>query len=115
MTNEIPDATDHAMDATEGHPDEELSGFVSEDDRPEHNIADEQQDAAPGRETENNPGGLGATPTAPVSPDEDPETVDDPEDRLDGTLRNIDGLAPGAGVPPEDVSEYSDSNENEAS
>lgn len=90
-----------------GHPDEELSGLVSEDDRPAENIADEQQDGAPGAEVENNPAGLGSTPASPGSPDQDPDSVPDADDRLDGTRRNIDGLAPGTGVPPEDVSEYS--------
>lgn len=94
-------------------PAEELGGFVSEEGRPEHNIADEQQEGTPQSELIDDGAGHQGTRDESLAekPDDDGETLPDAEKRIDATRRNIDGLAPGTGVPPEDVSGYAKSPE----
>jgi hypothetical protein len=87
---------------------ERLSGWVSEDGRAPHNIADDLDDGTPAVEPEGPPAYGSAEPPVVEEHDEDPEALPWTPDHLDATRRNIE-LRGGTGIPPEDLSEYSES------
>lgn len=83
---------------------DKLSGLVSEEGRPAENIAD-TQDGSLEKPAGAGPGG--GPDLAAAEHDHDPDTRPDADEQLDGTRRQIAGIAGGAGIPPLDVSGFS--------